>query len=164
MSEPYRSSARFVLETEDWPSKDPLGEIDVAYHARALDDKVAEIYRFYIVPASNIRRSGMSRADSTNVCYDPHPVAPRDHLALRVAPGSRATNARRVATLDRILPLAREYTEANCDQEQHKVGNDRHAFGWQDAVCAVSLGVGCLPSFQFGFCHTRTGAHIYSVT
>jgi hypothetical protein len=67
----------------------------VAYHARALDDKVAEIYRFYIVPASNIRRSGMSRADSTNVCYDPHPVAPRDHLALRVAPGSRATNARR---------------------------------------------------------------------
>ena len=31
----------------------------------ALDDKVAEIYRFYIVPASNIRRSGMSRADST---------------------------------------------------------------------------------------------------
>jgi hypothetical protein len=115
----------------------------VAYHARALDDKVAEIYRFYIVPASNIRRSGMSRADSTNVCYDPHPVAPRDHLALRVAPGSRATNARRVATLDRILPLAREYTEANCDQEQHKEGNDRHAFGWQDAVCAVSLGVGC---------------------
>lgn len=71
MSEPYRSSARFVLETEDWPSKDPLGEIDVAYHARALDDKVAEIYRFYIVPASNIRRSGMSRADSTNVCYHP---------------------------------------------------------------------------------------------
>jgi hypothetical protein len=120
VSEPYRSSARFVLETEDWPSKDPLGEIDVAYHARALDDKVAEIYRFYIVPASNIRRSGMSRADSTNVCYG--------------------------ATLDRILPLAREYTEANCDQEQYKVGNDRYTFGWRDAVCAVSLGVGCFTS------------------
>jgi hypothetical protein len=66
-----------------------------------------------------------------------------DASRARIASNKRAKG--RAARSD--FTFAREYTEANGDQEQHKVGNDRHPFGWQDAVCAVSLGVGALLDF-----------------
>jgi hypothetical protein len=65
-----------------------------------------------------------------------------DASRARIASNKRAKG--RAARSD--FTLAREYTEANCDQEQYKVGNDRYTFGWRDAVCAVSLGVGCFTS------------------